>query len=173
MSLRSARATRGAPAGGIRAPGFTGMWLNTTGDVRVPLWGVALTTPEVSADQAAVKVAVKVEKSQPALSGVSRRLRPAGHVRDGRSVRSMGEAEESAGLSSLLRGVVAAGSGRDGPAGSQPSERHRMEHRQRDSGTGGAAGRGTGRAACGADPTNRYHPSRCRSHQRHPVQPEW
>ena len=37
------------------------VWLNTTGEVRVPLWGVAVTTPEVSTDKAEVKVAVRIE----------------------------------------------------------------------------------------------------------------
>jgi beta-galactosidase len=37
------------------------VWLTVTGDVRVPLWGVCVTTPEVSADRAVVKVAVSVE----------------------------------------------------------------------------------------------------------------
>ena len=37
------------------------VWLNTTGSVRVPLWGVFVTTPEVSKDSATVKVAVTIE----------------------------------------------------------------------------------------------------------------
>ncbi len=37
------------------------VWLNVTGPVRVPLWGVYVSTPEVSAASATVKVAVKIE----------------------------------------------------------------------------------------------------------------
>lgn len=37
------------------------VWLNTTGPVRIPLWGVAITTPEVSGAQATIQVAVRVE----------------------------------------------------------------------------------------------------------------
>ena len=37
------------------------VWLTVTSDVRVPLWGVYVTTPEVSKDSASVKVNVKLE----------------------------------------------------------------------------------------------------------------
>ena len=37
------------------------VWLTVTGEVRVPLWGVCVTTPEVSADQALVRVSVGIE----------------------------------------------------------------------------------------------------------------
>lgn len=40
---------------------YRNVWLTVTGPVRVPLWGVYVTTPEVSAQAAGVKVAVKVE----------------------------------------------------------------------------------------------------------------
>ena len=36
------------------------VWLTTTGPLRVPLWGVGVTTPEVSATAATVKVAVEL-----------------------------------------------------------------------------------------------------------------
>ncbi|HTE17975.1 MAG TPA: glycoside hydrolase family 2 TIM barrel-domain containing protein [Armatimonadota bacterium] len=37
------------------------VWLTVTGDVRVPLWSVSVTTPEVAPEAATVKVAVRVE----------------------------------------------------------------------------------------------------------------
>lgn len=37
------------------------VWLQVTGPVRIALWGVHVTTPEVSAQSATVKIAVKVE----------------------------------------------------------------------------------------------------------------
>ncbi len=37
------------------------VWLNTTGKLRIPIWGVCVTSPEVSPEQARVDVAVKVE----------------------------------------------------------------------------------------------------------------
>jgi len=37
------------------------VWLTITGDVRVALWGLCVTTPEVSADQAVVNVKVQIE----------------------------------------------------------------------------------------------------------------
>jgi beta-galactosidase len=37
------------------------VWLNVGGEVRVPLWGVYVTTPEVAKDAATVKVAVTIE----------------------------------------------------------------------------------------------------------------
>ena len=37
------------------------VWLNTTGSVRVTLWGVGVTTSEISKDSASVKVAMQIE----------------------------------------------------------------------------------------------------------------
>ncbi len=37
------------------------VWLNTTGSVRVPLWSLCITTPDVSKDVASVRVAVSVD----------------------------------------------------------------------------------------------------------------
>lgn len=57
------------------------VWLNTTGSVRVPLWGVFVTTPEVSSDRASVKVAVRIENRSQGVRDVTVRLRladPAG-----------------------------------------------------------------------------------------------
>jgi beta-galactosidase len=51
------------------------VWLNVTGPVRVPLWGVFVTTPEVSAQSASVKVAVKVENREEAACEVTVRVR--------------------------------------------------------------------------------------------------
>jgi len=51
------------------------VWLNVTGEVRVPLWGLYVTTPEVSKDTASVKVAVKVENRGKAARDVSARIR--------------------------------------------------------------------------------------------------
>lgn len=51
------------------------VWLNTTGSVRVPLWGVFVTTPEVSKDHAAVKVAVQIENRAPSAQDVTVRVR--------------------------------------------------------------------------------------------------
>jgi beta-galactosidase len=51
------------------------VWLNVTGPVRVPLWGVFVTSPEVSARSASVKVAVKVENREKAAREVTVRIR--------------------------------------------------------------------------------------------------
>jgi beta-galactosidase len=51
------------------------VWLNTTGSVRVPLWGVFVTTPEVSKDKAAVKVGVQIENRASAAKDVTVRIR--------------------------------------------------------------------------------------------------
>lgn len=51
------------------------VWLNVTGPVRVPLWGVYVTTPEVSAQAASVKVATKVENHEKAAREVTVRVR--------------------------------------------------------------------------------------------------
>jgi beta-galactosidase len=40
------------------------VWLNVTKDIRVPTWGIYVTTPQVSAQSAAVAVAFKVENLQ-------------------------------------------------------------------------------------------------------------
>ena len=49
--------------------------VNTTGSVRVPLWGVFVTTPEVSKDKAAVKVAVQIENRASSAQDVTVRIR--------------------------------------------------------------------------------------------------
>jgi beta-galactosidase len=49
--------------------------LNTTGAMRVPLWGLFVTTPEVSAQRAAVKVAVRVENRGSAAQEATARIR--------------------------------------------------------------------------------------------------
>ncbi len=57
------------------------VWLNATGSVRVPLWGVYVVTPEVSASEAAVRVAVPIENHGAAAADVAVRVRlldPAG-----------------------------------------------------------------------------------------------
>jgi beta-galactosidase len=51
------------------------VWLNVTGPVRVPLWGVFVTTPEVSPQAATVKVAVKVENREKQAREVTVRVR--------------------------------------------------------------------------------------------------
>ncbi len=51
------------------------VWLNVTGPVRVPLWGIAVTTPEVSRQVATVQVAVKVENQEKAAREVTVRVR--------------------------------------------------------------------------------------------------
>jgi beta-galactosidase len=51
------------------------VWLNITGPVRVALWGVYVTTPEVSVARASVKVAVTVENRENAAREVSVRVR--------------------------------------------------------------------------------------------------
>jgi beta-galactosidase len=49
--------------------------LNTTGSVRVPLWGTFVTTPEVSKDNASVKVAVRIENRAQSAQDVTARIR--------------------------------------------------------------------------------------------------
>jgi beta-galactosidase len=51
------------------------VWLNVTTEVRVPLWGVYVTTPEVSKDAARVKVAVKIENRGRVARDVAVRVR--------------------------------------------------------------------------------------------------
>jgi beta-galactosidase len=51
------------------------VWLHVTGPVRVPLWGVFVTTPEASARAAIVKVAVTVENREKAAREVTVRVR--------------------------------------------------------------------------------------------------
>jgi beta-galactosidase len=51
------------------------VWLNTTGSVRVPLWGLFVTTPEVSKDRASVKVAIRVENRSQSERDVTVRIR--------------------------------------------------------------------------------------------------
>jgi beta-galactosidase len=51
------------------------VWLSVTSDVRVPLWGVYVTTPEVSQDSASVKVSVKLENRGSANQNVTVRVR--------------------------------------------------------------------------------------------------
>jgi beta-galactosidase len=51
------------------------VWLNVTGDVRVPLWGVFVTTPEVSRETATVKLAVRIENRAKVAQDVTVRVR--------------------------------------------------------------------------------------------------
>jgi beta-galactosidase len=51
------------------------VWLSVTGDVRVPLWGVHVTTPEVGKDSANVKVNVRIENRGNAVRNVTVRVR--------------------------------------------------------------------------------------------------
>lgn len=51
------------------------VWLNVTGDVRVPLWGVCIATPDVSKEAAAVRVAVTVENRAKTAQDVTVRVR--------------------------------------------------------------------------------------------------
>jgi beta-galactosidase len=54
------------------------VWLNVTGDVRVPLWGVFVTTPEVSQANATIDVAVTVENLGKQSRDVAVRVRAVG-----------------------------------------------------------------------------------------------
>ncbi len=51
------------------------VWLNVTGEVRVPLWGVYVTSPEASKSAATVKATVKVENRGKASREVAIRVR--------------------------------------------------------------------------------------------------
>jgi beta-galactosidase len=51
------------------------VWLNTTSSVCVPLWGISVTTPEVSKDNASVKVAVRIENHASSARDVKARIR--------------------------------------------------------------------------------------------------
>jgi beta-galactosidase len=51
------------------------VWLNTTGTFRLPVWGVFVTTPEVSAAQASVKVALRIENRGKSAQEVTARIR--------------------------------------------------------------------------------------------------
>jgi beta-galactosidase len=74
--------------------------LNTTGSVRVPLWGMFVTTTEVSKGNASVKVAVRIENRAAAAQDVTVRIRlldsknaSAGTRDAGQSVAAGGSAE--------------------------------------------------------------------------------
>ncbi len=59
------------------------VWLNSTGPLRLPLWTVFVTTPEVSADHATVKVAFEIENRATHPHDASVRIRlldPDGHA---------------------------------------------------------------------------------------------
>ncbi len=51
------------------------VWLNTTGSVCVPLWGLFVTTPEVSQESASVKVALQIENRGQGAQDVTVRIR--------------------------------------------------------------------------------------------------
>ena len=51
------------------------VWLTTTGEVRVPLWGVCITTPEVQPDSATVKIATRLENRGQSARNVNVRVR--------------------------------------------------------------------------------------------------
>jgi beta-galactosidase len=51
------------------------VWLNTTGSVRIPTWGVFVKTPEVSRDGASVLVTVQVENRARSAQDVTVRIR--------------------------------------------------------------------------------------------------
>ena len=51
------------------------VWLHVSGEVRIPLWSVGVTTPEVSKDAADVRVAVKVENRGKAAKEVTVQVR--------------------------------------------------------------------------------------------------
>ena len=75
------------------------VWLTVTGPLRVPLWGVGITTPEVSGSTAVVKAAVDVanDDSRPADARVRVRLvdaegRPAGSAESPVAVPPRGRA---------------------------------------------------------------------------------
>jgi beta-galactosidase len=55
------------------------VWLDSTGKIRIPKWGVSVTTPDVSKASATVKVAVKVENRTGSAQDVTVRL----HLLDG------------------------------------------------------------------------------------------
>lgn len=51
------------------------VWLNATGTVRFPLWAVSVTTPEVAANKASVKVSFRVENRAKQASETTARIR--------------------------------------------------------------------------------------------------
>jgi beta-galactosidase len=81
------------------------VWLNVTGSVRVPLWSLFVTTPEVSTGSASVKVAIQIEnRVQTAQDAIVRvRLFDAKHVNVGsRDVRQSLAAGGSASLEEVF-----------------------------------------------------------------------
>jgi len=73
------------------------VWLDTTGKIRIPKWGVFVTTPDVSKASATVKVAVKVENRTGSAQDVTVRL----HLFDGNNA--------SAGTQELKQSISATG----------------------------------------------------------------
>jgi beta-galactosidase len=73
------------------------VWLDTTGKIRIPKWGVSVTTPDVSKASATVKVAVKVENRTGSAQDVTVRL----HLFDGNNA--------SAGTQELKQSIPATG----------------------------------------------------------------
>ena len=79
--------------------------VNTTGSVRVPLWSLSVTTPEVSKDRAAVKVAVQIENRAASAQDVSVRIRlldPNDAVAGSRDVRQSLAAGASVGIEETI-----------------------------------------------------------------------
>ena len=74
------------------------VWLNTTGSVRIPTWGVFVTTPEISPDSAAVLVTIQVENRAKSAQDLAVRI----HLFDAKNA-DVGTRE--------ARGSIEAGSG--------------------------------------------------------------
>ena len=77
------------------------VWLNTTSSVRVPLWGVFVTTPEVSQDRASVKVAVRIENRSPSAADVTVRIRLVDPSGSGVGANEMTQSLAAAGASGV------------------------------------------------------------------------
>ena len=73
------------------------VWLDTTGKIRIPKWGVSVTTPDVSKTSATVKIAVKVENRTGSAQDVTVRL----HLFDGN--------DASAGMQEFKQSIPATG----------------------------------------------------------------
>lgn len=61
------------------------VWLTVTGKVRIPLWGIGVTTPKVAADLSTVEVSVRAENRTPASATATVRARiigPSGKVEE-------------------------------------------------------------------------------------------
>ncbi len=84
------------------------VWLNATGSVRVPLWGLFVTTPEVSKASAAVNVAVRIENRAQSARDVTVRIRLFDSKNASAGARDVGQSLAAGGSASVEQAFTVA-----------------------------------------------------------------